>query len=421
MSTVTYPTLSIHEITISLRAFDFLMITEDNLLKPTSDFVINFYKQLIDVYLNIKLNSIDNINNLLLLNKILTIFLQNLGFNDFNLSLDLIKPDFNRLINILSAIVNFAKYRDDKIRINGNDILLTLDSLLLQFQELSKINLNLYTLKNNIINNTPTLSESLNELLSINKNLETKLKEFNQIQISITDNYNSYKSTKKNLLNDITIIEHSIVDYESKLLKLNNIINLNENDLDSNIIKLIDNLNDIKLKNITYFNTLTNFNNSIIFLKKLINLLINLDFDLITKINFKKFTIINEKKNLIDNLSNLNDKILSIQKNDINLLNLQINDINDKINTNKENYITKINEIESTLLNLKNKNINTNISLDINKKKNLINDINLIKSNFNSQIINFEITFNSLINNFINYFNNLKDAIDILNTQQDNK
>ncbi|KAL2316035.1 Kinetochore protein nuf2 [Schizosaccharomyces pombe] len=133
----TFPSLKRAEI---LECIDGLGIpfTAKELDQPTSKAVIPLYEEFLDLFMGLtrqnleeKVNSLqDSVENFEIIHEslrftvfyqILSQFMQNICFHDFTIQ-DLLKPDRNRLQLILSAVINFAKLREERLQQFDDDI-----------------------------------------------------------------------------------------------------------------------------------------------------------------------------------------------------------------------------------------------------------------------------------------------------------
>ncbi|KAF6060603.1 Nuf2 family protein [Candida albicans] len=149
-----FPLLDTREITACLLECEF-NVTQELIVKPTADFVTNLFEQFLDTFMGIPLGTIrkkarkmsrinplesdqangkpqqspeeefnDNQENdktkdtfsalqLLTLHRYLAIFFSTCGINDFVLT-DIARPDGYRIRRILSAVINFIRFREDQ-------------------------------------------------------------------------------------------------------------------------------------------------------------------------------------------------------------------------------------------------------------------------------------------------------------------
>ena len=158
--TFSFPQLHIHEIISYLHGMG-IQITETELTKPTASTVQHIYEGILDTFLghiswrescsmpdgfsceNPELLH-DSIN-LIYFNRMVSGLVSKAGVDDFSLR-DIIRPDAARLPVILSAIINFDKFRQEQLilfdRMNkrAGDALLTKTKLIAKYEDLcSKI------------------------------------------------------------------------------------------------------------------------------------------------------------------------------------------------------------------------------------------------------------------------------------------
>ena len=359
--------------------------------------------------INITKISFDKIYKIIFLNEN-----ENIGYN--------LKSLPKNLFSYLQPIITTTKTKFEDLNISFNSLINKAENIYIQ----SIDQLKNFSLKDNIFNIINPISENFSLLI-----------------FWINDNYNNVKSNIKNLLDSYLFQTLS----KEKLIKLNDNINLKEDQLLEKYSKLVSLSNT--------YNTITNnIKENFTQINKNIYEYKNIDFintglinqDLIFKINIEELILKNN--NLIENLDSL---LLSINKESEeykiildNLLTFQnykynnINDEGDKLsieesifsNNQKLNNIIENQENFKILLNdYKQKSINISSSLQI-SNGGIINYITLlfkipfIDENINSIVnswykslnnINIFETFitkkNDLLNQISNYYSDLSSKI----------
>ena len=122
MKTCTFPELGINEIISCMKDME-IQVSESDILKPTSQRIIDIYTLFAEQIMG--LNSLpfimdseimqDSISLLGIHRQLLKLFTK-IGVEEFNLS-DLLKPETKRIKHVLSAAINFCKFREDRLQI----------------------------------------------------------------------------------------------------------------------------------------------------------------------------------------------------------------------------------------------------------------------------------------------------------------
>lgn len=255
-----FPLLDTPELVTCLQECDFTLATYECISKPTSNNIINLYKQIIDLFADIsiektlndnfnKKNKSDNtvsINEGPLFNESISIvslnilcykFFKVIGIDDFNLS-DLYRPDPIRTRRILSAVVNYARFREERIFDCKEKI-----QKMSHFYDILESKLDSYNLlkqqKFEIVDelNTQDLN-NFNNLVENCTKLENELKKLTNWQENLSLDYESYKLEKDKLLNNLEKKAFKIVELESQRDKLIKCVNTDVGKLDNDIKNL---------------------------------------------------------------------------------------------------------------------------------------------------------------------------------------
>lgn len=234
MSEDIFPLLEITELAICLQSCDFSLATEDNIAKPTSMYVVTLYKQIIDSFMGISADALISMGRegdeeenamyndtlqVLVLNKICFKFFQNIGVSDFNMS-DLYKPDPLRTRRLLSAVVNYARFREERM-FDCNRFISQTETLLGQLRsKFDDYNLLQQQLKDYKEEATKLGGQELGTLEENNKNLEAELKKMTQVQKALSLDYSNYKQEKQKMLKELEAYAFQLVELESLRAKL---------------------------------------------------------------------------------------------------------------------------------------------------------------------------------------------------------
>lgn len=267
MSADIFPLLDYSELAICLQSCDFSLATEENIARPTSQFVITLYKQIIDSFMGISSDALlkkgqEHINDateyeeeneeafyseslqVLVLNKICYKFFQNIGVSDFNM-MDLYRPDTQRTKRLLSAVVNYARFREERM-FDCNRFISQTEALLGQLRSkfdeynLLQQQMKRYEEEEKQIDEVGVQSngDELEALESNNRSIETQLKKLTQIQETLSIDYNNYKEQKQRMLKELETLGFQIVELDSQWEKLEKYAESNMDELERSIEEL---------------------------------------------------------------------------------------------------------------------------------------------------------------------------------------
>lgn len=235
-----FPLLDLQELVLCLQSCDFALASEENISRPTSQYVITLYKQIIDSFTGVAPDTLISDGDavvrptsevagedpvyketlrMLTLNKICFKFFQDIGVSDFNM-MDLYKPDALRTQRFLSAVVNYARFREERMA-DCDQFMSQTESLLNQLREkFDDYNfLQQQVAKHYELANLAE-GESLASLEANNRNLENQLKKLTQVQEAFTIDYNNYKSSKQKLMSQLESLGFELIELESQRDKL---------------------------------------------------------------------------------------------------------------------------------------------------------------------------------------------------------
>ncbi|KAL6951028.1 hypothetical protein ACO0QE_000320 [Hanseniaspora vineae] len=284
-----FPLLEVEELVSCLQSCDFSIATFDSVAKPTSAFVITIYKQIIDSFMGLSPDQLieqqkhksatqNNLNtltsntnnnpttngpgaqtsfqygslieesetlNILILNKICFNFFQDLGINDFNI-MDLYKPDYNKTRRLLSAVVNFARFREEKIHDCIKYVQTTeelMNRLREKFDESNAIAEQYGTHKSEDIF---TINDQIKTQEKENQDLQQALKNLLSVQTDLMDGYEEYKRTKQHVLTKLENLGFEEIELESDKDKLAKYCDMKTEEIDSMISSLQQKLHSKK-------------------------------------------------------------------------------------------------------------------------------------------------------------------------------
>lgn len=262
MSKDVFPLLELGELVTCLQSCDFSLATEENISRPTSQYVITLYKQIIDSFMGVSPDSLLSDKTLfdtgssdtqqpplymetvkvLALNKICFKFFQDIGVSDFNM-MDLYKPDSLRTRRLLSAVVNYARFREERMFdcdkfMSKTEFLL--NQLRSKFDEYNYLQQRINKHRNEIELKD---GETIETLQHQNRHLEQQITKLKSLQETLNMDYNTYKSRKQSLLNDLEKFGFELIELEFERNKLEKHAKTDLNELNENIEKLSTLLN----------------------------------------------------------------------------------------------------------------------------------------------------------------------------------
>ena len=275
MSMDEFPLLDVPELVSCLQECDFSAATLETITKPTSHSIIKLYQQIIDLFANINtetysiqpnqdmIETLDTSNTIpiAILNLTCHKFFKVIGISDFNM-MDLCKPDFQRTRRLLSAVVNYARFREERIfdckesiqqMSDLSDVLESkFDSFNLLRQQNNEIRSELGYLNNDMNSEEKNIEDNeefnVEKLDKMSNDLEIQLKSLTKKQESLSLEYESYKLTKNDLLTELEKYGFQLVELESKRDKLKKISDTDIVELDENIKQLKETLSTNKDK-----------------------------------------------------------------------------------------------------------------------------------------------------------------------------
>lgn len=226
-------------------------------------------------------------------------FLCDCGLDDFSIR-DVSKPEPSRLRIILSALINYARFREERMG-DFDDLMDKNDKTLENYKELIEKNKNLEIQIEKIKIKLQNQNFTLEELYNNNEELENQLRSLRMIQKQLTEDHEKYKSEKSGLMKELENRSALYIETEKDLEEIRPYIKESPESVKELINKikeseikesqLLSNL-EIKLKNVTI--SLNSF--------QMLNQEINNLLKLIEKV-----------KTDSENGKNLNDKLKSLK------------------------------------------------------------------------------------------------------------
>ncbi|CCK72471.1 kinetochore-associated Ndc80 complex subunit NUF2 KNAG_0K01060 [Huiozyma naganishii CBS 8797] len=247
-----FPLLGVEEIASCLQECDFNGATVDTIRKPSVDTIIPLYEEIVDLYLNITVDHYlpagSEINDevgmrMCTLNAICDRFFKNIGVSDFNM-LDLCRPDFERTRRLLSAVVNYARFRDERI-FDCTDLIHKMSDLsdifvtrFNEFNLLRKQNTEIEAELGDLDNINEETSNDLSRLEAESNEMIEKLKDLEQTKSALLVQQDAYKLEKRTLLTQLESLSFQIVELESKRDKFAEMSTTDMQDLTNSINNL---------------------------------------------------------------------------------------------------------------------------------------------------------------------------------------
>ncbi len=258
-----FPILDASEIIEVFDALDF-GISEDTLVKPTSSFMNSLIEQIIDKFLYIspftlhkqieetRINdsmeeeSLHNAMNIVAAKHVVYKFMCDCGVDDFSIK-DIFKPEPVRVRIILSAIINFARFREERMS-NCDELLESSDDVIIKYKDEHRsykdIQERVASLKNDQNINGLT-AESVDESSS---ELEAKLKNLQRSQQRLASAHTKYKSSKASLVKELETQGALYEASEKELEKIQPYIKESPEGIRELISKMEESLKEERLK-----------------------------------------------------------------------------------------------------------------------------------------------------------------------------
>lgn len=454
MSMDEFPLLDVPELVSCLQECDFSAATLETITKPTSSSIIKLYQQIIDLFANINTENysiqpnqdmtetLDTSNTIpiAILNLTCHKFFKVIGISDFNM-IDLCKPDFQRTRRLLSAVVNYARFREERIfdykesiqqMSDLSDVLESkFDSFNLLRQQNNEIKAELGYLNNDLNSESRNIEDdeeySTEKLDNMSNDLEVQLKSLTKQQESLSLEYESYKLTKNNLLTELEKYGFQLVELESKRNKLKKISDIDVVILDENIKQLQETLSANKDKLQTLITKKDNLEITLKTLERIISELYDLtnviSSDL--KVSYgREISIMNTKKTLIEKKITLENLLKTSLSSQLKLAKEQLSrqeiihsnlkkDMTSKIQEN-EQKINDLNNIYSNEIMKRLMETDKHITNDIIEKevKSIELEIHSKKQQFSNELDELEEEYILLINHVKDYMSTVLSNLD---------
>jgi len=436
IKTDRFPLLDISELSVCLKSCQ-LNAPEEDLYKPTPIFVQSLFQQIIQIFLCISPNRIryrqqraleederdefEESLNLLSLQTILYKFFVDCGVYDFMVT-DLTKPEPHRIKRLLSAVVNFARFREEHVLdheaiMQENNLKFDKFQTILKENKILNKDIHFLQTKNNKIN------ENLDKLNQHNYKVEQELRNLKKIQESLTTEHLNYKTEKSRLIQALEDHNYLLLESKKDLEKMKNYI-VESPEIITKIIEDMKNslktdqeaLNNLELRSKNLAISIESFTIIQVDLKHCLKLVEELNNELNKKsINQHKLNQYKEKRYEFDIKLNELDRNIQILKRQINNIEEKtIKTTNQKDEKTKE-YEIKMQELHKIYATLMiEKNLNEN---DVQKKKSYINSIqkkmNDLEISFKKEYDETTLEIQRLNSHFKIYLNQIEEKLNL--------
>lgn len=250
-----FPILDFKELSICLQGCDFTA-NEDLVSRPTSQYIRSLFEQLLDTFMGFSpeycvsattnlirsasnaetskelsdedISNDDTANTMhsLVLFRAAETMLQTCGIHDFTL-MDLMRPDPQRTRRILSAVINYARFREEHLR-ECEPLVRICESNMEEVRKVedsnSQMSNNIGILKEQIEDESNGeenhRKSTLSQLNNYNSRLELKLKKLQRSQEILKQEHGQYKEEKARLFEKLEDNHYLIGESTSELEKL---------------------------------------------------------------------------------------------------------------------------------------------------------------------------------------------------------
>lgn len=460
-----FPLLDFKEISICLQSCDFIA-NEELVSRPTSQYIKTLLEQLLDSFMGLSADNINgmvrNVNKndlsmtkthdaqmeeepengglqiedddditssvrLILLHRGAYEFFLICGVNDFTL-MDIMRPEPQRIRRILSAVVNYARFREENsveceklVSISEGN----LEKLKVVQNENSRLSNKINDLKYKIEANETdegNKKATLKQITSYNSKLENELKRLKKNQEILTLEHSKYKDEKRRLIEKLEDHNYLIMESNKELDKLKSYLLSNPEiltkiigDLKTNLSEYQTNLADLESKNKNMTISIESFQLVEQELKNLFRILEEVLNDLtkeetsLDKLN--KYQEFKEQQNLT--LNDLNRQIQQVTR--------QLNNTEEKIKRLRHQSSERSEASKQKLISLKD-GYDTLVKerkvkeQELNKKKDFISELetkmNGERSNFQIELRNAELAVAKLNSHVKLYLTEMNKKVD---------
>lgn len=241
-----FPMLDFQELSVCLQSCDFVA-SEDLVSRPTSQYIRSLFEQFLDTFVGLSPSFIarkargkyggENDENgdaededdtahalgLVYLFKASNSFLKTCGVHDFTI-MDFMKPEPQRTKRILSAVINYARFREEHMA-EVEPLALSSEAKLEEVRKLeaenSRLSLDIANLKTALQGElVRTDKNTLKQTNAYNAKLEHELRKLQKVQQLLTQEHNQYREQKTRFLEKLEDQHYLILDSNNELDKL---------------------------------------------------------------------------------------------------------------------------------------------------------------------------------------------------------
>lgn len=223
-----FPVLDFAQIAASLNEVAEYGLNEELLMRPTQQFVCKLYGDIIDWFLGVSQHHLrtglekagQEVENpeaqgdarlLMGLHRHVYKFMVDCGVEDFNI-MDLVKPEPNRLRRMLSAVVAFAVFREERMKELADNVEES-RRLAREFESLESQHEALGLEIQNREQQNQENKDNCRETVAHNQQVESELRKLKREQEALTSQHDAYKQEKSSLLKQLE--EHNFLIVEA--------------------------------------------------------------------------------------------------------------------------------------------------------------------------------------------------------------
>jgi kinetochore protein Nuf2 len=231
-----FPLLDFKEIAMCLQGCD-LMASEELLVRPTQQYVTTLFEQIVDSFLGVSPDhlraSLDasardmespelqaESRATLGLQRLVYRFLVDCGIDDFNI-MDIIKPEPQRFRRILSAVVNFARFREEHMG-DCEDLVRQTEERQNKLQQLHEEREQLLAKIHELqqAGDKESFDDQVKRMQEHNAEVEGELRKLKKVQEQLTDEHGHYKQEKQRMVAKLQDQSYLIVEAKKENEKI---------------------------------------------------------------------------------------------------------------------------------------------------------------------------------------------------------
>ncbi|KAL0042016.1 hypothetical protein WJX77_000793 [Trebouxia sp. C0004] len=235
MSGFSFPILSNQELLPCLKEMD-LPLSAEQISKPTFEILQRLYEILVTTLLGVTREELqqpvfmaidtleypelhdESIPTLAFI-KSLNRLLVAAGIKDFNMQQDLYKPDSNRLRRNLSGVINFAKFREEKL-VPYTDMQESVEHLLEETAELEELNMTLTAEVGKLEAERAAEEPAVSQLEAETQQVFQENQQLNKQSTLLSNDVRTLKQQNNALADEASSAKFKLVDAQQEQLKL---------------------------------------------------------------------------------------------------------------------------------------------------------------------------------------------------------